>query len=145
MSRISMLEREMLLVPERDSRLENGEKMNTKRIGYLVVVLVMGFALAACERTKIGDIMADPGRFMNKDLNVAGEVTQSFGGSFGNFSQGLYQIDDGTGKLWVYSSGHGVPTKGARIGVKGQIKQSLTFNGRNYGTVLQESGRKSAD
>jgi hypothetical protein len=118
--------------------------MQTKRIVYLVAVVVMGFALAACERTKIGDITADPGRFMDKELNVAGEVTQSFGGSIGKFSQGIYQIDDGTGKLWVYSNGRGVPTKGAKIGVKGRIKQSVTFMGNNYGTVMQESGRRSA-
>jgi hypothetical protein len=118
--------------------------MNTKRIGYSLVVLLMGFALTACERTKIGDIMADPGRFMNKELNVAGEVTRSFGGSLGKFSQGIYEIDDGSGKLWVYSNGRGVPTKGAKVGVKGRITQSVTFMGNNYGTVLQESDRRSA-
>jgi hypothetical protein len=118
--------------------------MNTKKIFYLTLVLVMGFAVVACERTKIGDIMADPGRFMDKELNIAGEVTQSFGGSIGKFSQGIYQIDDGSGKLWVYSNGRGVPTRGAKIGVKGRIKQSVTFMGNNYGTVLQESDRRSA-
>jgi hypothetical protein len=107
-------------------------------------MLLMGIALTACERTKIGDVMADPGRFLDKELNVAGEVTQSFGGSIGKFGQGIYQIDDGTGKLWVYSNGRGVPTRGARVGVKGRIRQSVTFMGNNYGTVMQESDRRSA-
>jgi hypothetical protein len=114
--------------------------MTTKRIFYFAVVLMMGLALAACDRTKIGDITADPGRFMNKDVNIAGQVTQSIGA----FGKGVYQIDDGTGKLWILANGRGVPSKGAKVGVKGHIMQSVTFLGTNYATIMQERGRRSA-
>jgi hypothetical protein len=118
--------------------------MTTKKITLSALVLMLGLRLAACKRTNIGDVTADPGRFMNKEINVAGEVTQSIGASFGKFGQGIYQIDDGTGKLWVYANERGVPTRGARVGVKGRIQQSLTFMGTNYATVMQESDRRAA-
>jgi hypothetical protein len=118
--------------------------MTTKKILYVVFVMMMGLVLAACERTKIGDVTADPGLFMNKEINVVGEVTQSIGASIGKFGQGVYQIDDGTGRLWVYANGRGVPSRGARVGVKGRIQQSVTFMGTNYATVMQESNRRAA-
>jgi len=114
--------------------------MTAKRFVQLIVILSIGLALVACERQKIGEITADPGQFLDKDINVAGRVTQSIGA----LGRGVYQIDDGTGKLWVYSEKRGVPSKGAMVGVKGRIKQTVTFLGINYGTVMQESNRKAA-
>lgn len=118
--------------------------MTTKKVLFWALVMTMGLVLAACERTKIADITADPGRFMDKEINVAGEVTQSIGASIGRFGQGLYQIDDGTGKLWVYANGRGVPSKGAKVGVKGRIQQSVTFLVTNYATIMQERNRRAA-
>jgi hypothetical protein len=114
--------------------------MTAKRIAYFVLVLSLGLVLVACERTKIGDITADPGRFMDKSLNVAGQVTQSIG----FMGKGIYQIDDGTGRLWVLANGRGVPSKGAMVGVKGRVTPTVTFLGINYATVMQESDRRLA-
>ena len=44
--------------------------------------------MVACERMKIGDINADPGRSMNKAVAVAGIVTQSIG----VLGRGIYQV-----------------------------------------------------
>jgi len=109
---------------------------------YVIAILLLSVGLTGCERTKISDILADPGSFNNKQVAVAGEVTQSFGASFGSFGQGAYEISDGTGKLWVYSNGRGVPSKGARVGVKGRIAPSLTIMGKNFATVIRESDRR---
>ncbi len=114
--------------------------MSAKRAAYFALILALGIVLTACERTRIGDITADPGRFMNKEVKVAGEVTQSIG----ILGRGVYQIDDGTGKLWIFSNGRGVPSKGAKVGVKGLIKQSVTLMGTNYATIMEERGRTSA-
>jgi len=111
--------------------------MNAKKLFYFATLLMLGLALAACERVKIGDINADPGRFMDKDVVIAGTVTQSIGA----LGRGVYQIDDGTGRLWVLAT-RNVPSKGAKVGVKGHITQSITFLGTNYATVLQETDRK---
>src|SRR5262245_45840906 len=112
--------------------------MTIKRLTYFVAVISLGLALVACERVKIGDINADPGRFMNKEVAVTGTVTQSISA----LGKGVYQVDDGTGRLWVLSTTRGVPSKGAKVGVKGHIMPTLTFLGINYATVLQENDRR---
>ena|ERR1051326_1649497 len=116
--------------------------MNANRTRYFLAILLVAIGVAACERTRIGDITADPGSFRNKEVNVAGEVLQSVGAEIGPFSRGVYEISDGTGNLWVYSESRGVPTRGAHVGVKGRVAQSVTILGRNYGTILQESDRR---
>ena len=117
--------------------------MKSKAISYLSALVLFSFLLAGCDRTEIGDITADPGRFRDKEVSIAGEVLNSMGGSVGGFGAGVYEISDGTGKLWVYSQNRGVPTKGAHIGVKGRVTESVTFMGRNYGTVLRENDRRA--
>ena len=110
----------------------------TKKLCFFVGILVLGLAMVACEKVKIGDINADPGRFMGKEVGVVGTVTQSIGA----LGKGIYQVDDGTGRLWVLAMSRGVPTKGAKVGVKGHLTSSITFLGTNYATVLQEDDRK---
>jgi hypothetical protein len=112
--------------------------MTVKNFCYFAAMMIMGFALIACERAKIGEINSDPGRFMHKEVAVAGSVTQSIG----VLGKGIYQLDDGTGTLWVLSNSRGVPSKGARVGVKGHITPTVTFLGINYATVMQESDRR---
>src|SRR5882672_4444381 len=114
--------------------------MIAKRASYFIVVLVLGLALVGCERTKIGDITSDPGRFMNKEVNVAGQVTQSIG----FLGKGIYQVDDGTGRVWVLAETRGVPSRGAKVGVKGRVTPTVTFMGVNYATVMRETDRRSA-
>jgi hypothetical protein len=112
--------------------------MTTKNIIYFTAILILGFLLAACERTRISEINADPGRYMNKEVAVAGQVTQSIGA----LGKGIYQVDDGSGRLWVVANVRGVPSKGARVGVKGYVKPTVTFLGINYATVMQETDRR---
>ena len=114
--------------------------MHKRRAIYLMSVCLLGVILAACKQEKIGDITADPGSYQDKDVNVSGTVIQSFGA----MNTGIYQIDDGTGRLWVFSDSRGVPSKGAVVGVKGRIVPSVTFLGVNYATVMRESDRRSA-
>ena len=113
--------------------------MTPRRVCYFIAVLIMGLSLVACDKVKIGDITADPGRYMNKEVGVVGTVTQPIGA----FGRGVYQVDDGTGRLWVFSNGRGVPSKGAKVGVKGHIMPTVTFLGINYATVMQESNRRA--
>jgi hypothetical protein len=113
--------------------------MTAKRICYFVAMMIMAFALISCERMRIGEINSDPGRFMHKEVAVAGTVTQSIG----VLGKGIYQVDDGTGALWVFSNSRGAPSRGAHVGVKGYIAPTLTFLGINYATVMQESDRRA--
>jgi hypothetical protein len=57
---------------------------------------------------------------------------------------GAYEIDDGTGRIWVVTR-RGVPGRGARVGAKGHVYTGFNLSGRNLGTVLEESDRRSKD
>lgn len=111
------------------------------------LVLVIGLLAAACpKRTSIADIEANPSKFYDKDVAVAGTVQNSFGGSIPilNQSGGVYKVSDGTGSIWVLTK-RSVPSKGAQLGVKGKIQNGVNFNGKNYGLVLIEDDRKFKD
>ena len=112
-----------------------------KRLGALSLVLAAVFLLTACpSQTTISKINADPSRYANKEVAIVGTVRDSYG-VLGN---GAYEIDDGTGRLWVVTR-RGVPSKGARVGAKGRIYNGFNFGGRNFGTVLEENDRRAKD
>lgn len=113
--------------------------MLRRRTAPFIAAVSMAVLFTACDRKTISEINQDPGQFRNKDVNVAGKVITSVGA----LGQGIYQIDDGTGRLWVLSRGGGVPANDAYVGVKGRVTQGVTVLGRSYGTVLRESERKT--
>jgi uncharacterized protein (AIM24 family) len=53
--------------------------------------------------------------------------------------QGIFQVDDGTGRIWVVSQNFGIPGNGAKVAVTGRVQQGVSFGGRNYGTVLMQT------
>ena len=114
--------------------------MNRTIAGASVLAVLLSVAiLTGCpQHTTISKINSDPGRFQNKEVTIAGEVSQSFG-ALGN---GMYQVNDGTGSLWVLSEGFGVPSKGAKVSVTGTLVQAATFAGVNYSTVLRETQKR---
>jgi hypothetical protein len=112
-----------------------------KRFSSVSLLLAAVVLLTACpSQTTISKINADPGRYRNKEVAIVGTVRDSYG-VLGN---GAYEIDDGTGRLWVVTR-RGVPSRGARVGAKGRIHTGLNFGGRNYGTVLEENDRRARD
>jgi hypothetical protein len=95
--------------------------------------------LVACpQHRNIADIINDPGRYANKEVGVRGTVSQSYGA----LGTGMYQVDDGTGKIWVYTENRAVPGKGARVGVAGKVQPTFTFGGKSFATVLRETDRR---
>ena len=112
-----------------------------KRLGSLSLILAAVVLLTACpSQTTISKINADPARYRNKEVAIVGTVRDSYG-VLGN---GAYEIDDGTGRLWVVTR-RGVPSKGARVGAKGRVYTGFNFGGRNFGTVLEENDRRAKD
>jgi hypothetical protein len=95
--------------------------------------------LTACpSQTNIAKINADPDRYRGKEIGIAGTVTDSYGAA----GVGAYEIDDGTGKIWV-ATRRGVPSRGSRVGAKGYVHNGFSFGGRSYGTVVEETDRRS--
>ncbi len=112
-----------------------------KRLGAATLVLAAVVLLTACpSQTTISKINADPARYRNKEVGIVGVVRDSYG-VLGN---GAYEIDDGTGRLWVVTR-RGVPSRGSRVGAKGRVYNGFQFGGRNFGTVLEETDRKVKD
>jgi hypothetical protein len=112
-------------------------------LGALLAVLMFG----ACGARKVNQILSDPTKFANKDVKVEGTVTESYS----VLGKGAYQVADGTGRIWVVST-KGVPRKGARVSVKGRVKEAFDLGGLvtlpkglDSGLVLVESSHKARD
>ena len=106
---------------------------------FLSAILAGALALSACpSKTTVSKINQDPGRYRNKDIGLIGTVTDSYG-VMGN---GVYELDDGTGRIWVVTQ-RGVPSRGARIAVSGRVYTGLQYGGRNYGLGLKEEHRET--
>jgi hypothetical protein len=111
--------------------------MTKKNLLAVAATLLVVFLLGCPQEKKIGELTRDPQHYVNKDIAIKGTVVNSFGAVVA----GLYQIDDGTGKMWVISNGN-VPTKGTKIGVRGRLEPGFSLGGTSYGTTLRERERR---
>jgi len=106
------------------------------RVFFLLLVSLAGLLMSGCPRHEsIAKINQDPARFAGKEISVVGQVTDSFGAA----GSGVFQIDDGSGTMWIFSKGYGVPGGGAKVAVSGVIQQGFAFGGRNFATILLET------
>lgn len=97
----------------------------------LTVLLLVGCP----NHASIADITRDPAHYAGKEITINGQASEAFGG-FGN---GFFQMDDGTGRIWVLSGNYGLPASGARVSVTGQVQQGISIGGRNFGVVLRQT------
>ena len=113
--------------------------MKFSRKAAIFLTLAMGaLLLTVCSETTISKINADPGRYKNKEVGVVGRVNDSYG----IMGTGAYEVDDGTGLLWVATT-RGVPLKGHTVGVKGHITQALRLVVAALVQCSKRSGRKA--
>lgn len=108
-----------------------------------LIVFIAVFAAACPKRVSIADIERNPGRYANKDVAIAGRVTDSYGINLPGtpIRGGAYKITDGTGSIWVVTESS-VPLKGVEIGVSGRIGNGVNWNGKNYGLGMYEKDRR---
>lgn len=95
------------------------------KYGYyasIVIIVLLALAMVGCEQKTINQIKADPGRYANKEVSVTGTVVRSYS----VLGKGAYEIEDGTGKLWVVSE-KSVPREGAKIVVRGTIRDAYNL------------------
>src|SRR5215212_6924682 len=113
--------------------------MRFSRVSLSLLLLTGTLLFTACpERQSINKILSDPARYQNKEVGVAGTVTDSYGA----LTTGAYELDDGSGKIWVVTR-RGVPSRGARVGAKGHVYTGFNLGGKNFGTVLEETDRRA--
>jgi hypothetical protein len=118
-----------------------------KRVG-LLALLVGAVLSSACATRTINQVLADPGRYRDRQVKLSGSVVDSYS-LIGN---GAYQIDDSTGRLWVVSNS-GVPRKGARVSVTGTVREGFSLGSLgdrmklppavSAGIILMESSHKA--
>jgi hypothetical protein len=96
------------------------------------------FSGCALTRTpSIAELKYNPGRYQDKSVAIDGVVTTSWGLPLVPFR--LYKVDDGTGEMTVVSQHGRVPSKGARVRVKGRVNEVATFGGQSLGLHIQET------
>ena len=99
----------------------------TRRAGLMLLLGAVSLSALGCATTTISRILAEPQRYRQNDVHLAGNVTESVS----LLGQGAYKLDDGTGTIWVVST-HGVPRKGAAVKVKGKIRDVV-----DLGTIVK--------
>ena len=109
--------------------------MQKKILSTTIILLVILIGCAA--RTRILDIKQTPNHFHNKTVTITGTVTKTI--SLPVLNVGIFQIDDGTGDIWVKPK-HATALKGDRVAVRGKIKVGISLSGRSFGIILFESG-----
>ncbi len=121
-------------------------KQHGQRLSLGAVALLAVLGSAACASVTVNKVLADPSRYRDREVNVSGEVTDSFS----VMSRGAYRLKDGSGQLWVVSD-NGVPRNGARVVVKGKIREGYNLSGLGdrlpaglgSGLVLVESSHRA--
>ena len=117
---------------------------STMRSIGLAVLVFAAVISAACGASTINKVLADPARYRNREVKLSGSVTDSFS----LIGRGAYQLDDMTGKLWIVSD-NGVPRRGAKVAVKGTVREGYNLGGLGdrlklpNGLVLIETSHKA--
>jgi len=118
---------------------EVGVVRRLNRLSIALLLMAATLVLAGCPtRTSIEKINRDPGRYAGREVAIGGRVSNSFG----LLGSGVFQVEDGTGQIWVFSQRYGVPSNGAKVGVRGTISQGFSFGGRSFAVILKETERR---
>lgn len=104
----------------------------------LLAALLSLVLLAGCPQgTTVARLNNESGRYMNREVAIRGTVVSSFG----LLGQGAFEVDDGTGRIWVLSNGYGIAGKGSRVGVSGRFASGLSLGGRSFASAIQQTHR----
>ena len=102
------------------------------RVNLMLATILVG--LNGCSQTmRIRDLLDRPQEYDGKTVQVEGTVTQSAG----VLGTGAFEIDDGTGKIFVIARGQGVPRQGAKTKAEGRFESVFSFLGRTMAAIVQ--------
>ena len=103
----------------------------------LAILVLTGAVLAGCASTRsIAEIQHFPGRFDDDDVTIRGVVTSSW--SVPLVPVQVYRVDDGSGQMTVIATEGRVPSRGARVNVRGRISEFGSFGGRTVGLHMRQ-------
>ena len=105
-----------------------------RRIRSSLVLGILLIGLNACAGTiRIRDLLDRPQEYEGKTVRVQGTVTKSAG----VLGTGAFEIDDGTGKIYVIARGQGIPREGAKTKAQGRFESVFSFLGRTMAAIVQ--------
>ena len=117
----------------------------TRRLAGVLTAVTLCLVLSGCGGTTINHVLADPGRYADKEVTVGGRVVKSAS----VLGRGAYQIQDGSGSLWVVTK-TGAPREGAKVKVTGRVRDVVNLGGMiplppevRSGLVLIETRHKA--
>ena len=109
-------------------------------LGLLVAAAALSGACASMGERSISEVQTNPGKFHDKTVTVEGVVTTSFG--IPMVPVKIFRISDGTSEMLVISDNSRIPSKNARVRVRGEVKEVGLFGGRSFGLHLREKSIK---
>ena len=87
-----------------------------------------------CNRTTpIKTLLDDPERHNGKRVQIAGEVTKSPATP----GPEAFEVDDGTGKVFVLSKEHRIPREGTKVVVKGVYYVAISSPTQTFAAVVE--------
>ena len=115
-------------------------KINTKTFPngfFIICLLLITFVSCGIGTTKIGDIVGHPRDYVDKEVTISGEVTETFS----LFIVKYFVVRDSSGEISVVTE-KPLPAKGEKIKVKGTAKETFSF-GTKTALVLVKASEKS--
>ena len=112
--------------------------MSMSLLPRLAAPLAIALMLSGCaaRRPSIAELKYNPSRYQDRNVSVEGVVTSSWNVPLVPFK--LYKLSDGTGELTVVASNGRIPSKGARVRVKGRVGDVATLGGQAIGLHIQQ-------
>jgi len=103
----------------------------------LALLFLMILFISSCATyVHLAEIKDRPKEFDEKTVVVRGRVVETISIPFVN--KGMYQLDDGTDKIWVLSNQR-IPFRGDKVIVEGKVKTGFTIRNKTFGVIIVES------
>ena len=109
-------------------------------LGLMVAAAAMSGACASMGSRSISEVQTNPGKFHDKTVTVEGVVTTSFGIPLVPFK--IFRVSDGSAEILVISDDNRIPSKNARVRVRGEVQEFALLGGRSFGLHLREKSIK---
>jgi hypothetical protein len=108
--------------------------------GLIVAAAAVTGACASMGERSIAEVQTNPGKFHDKTVTVEGVVTTSFGIPLVPFK--IFRVSDGSAEMLVISDDNRIPSKNARVRVRGEVQEFALIGGRSFGLHLREKSIK---
>ena len=104
---------------------------------WLLTIATLLFISGCKGTTPIKTLLDDPELNNGKQVQIAGEVTKSPAIP----GPDAFEVDDGTGKVFVLSKEHGTPREGTKVVVKGIFYAAISSKTQTFAAVMETVSR----